>query len=327
MSSPVHKDPFSKQKEILSRNAGFDEVVDKWAPLVDSLQITYVPADRRDACPYCLTEEHVIIGQYLYYSNLIRLRECRACQLIYADVIINQVSQEVHFDKAYKDEGYFLCERGDIFTEITTLVDSYAPKNASVLDVGGATGVLADSIRKRRSDVSISVSDISRAACDLASSKGFPIFNSSISELPEDKKYDIILMIDVLYYERDLLRAISKLSDCLSDNGVILFRGPNKRWIITLLGYLNKVDSFSTRIPFFNPEHLYVLSPAFIKKCFQNAGFHEVRIIPSSPLRERGFLKKTGYIFTNIIVYLTYYVSGKVVSPSYLAVIKKSKSK
>jgi 2-polyprenyl-3-methyl-5-hydroxy-6-metoxy-1,4-benzoquinol methylase len=327
MSSSPHKDPFSRQKEILSKNSGFENVIDTWAPLVDSLKITCTPSERRDACPYCNNEKHFIIGQFLYYSNLIRLRECRSCKLIFTDVIINQTSQEAHFEIAYKDESYFLYERGDIFKEITLLVDSYTPKDGTILDIGGATGVLADDIRKRRPDLSISVSDISTNACDLALSKGFIVLNTSISELPEGKKYDTILMIDVMYYERDLPEAIKKISDSLSDNGLIVFRGPNKRWLISFLGNLRKMNSLSTRIPFFNPEHLYILSPSFIKKCFEHAGAYEVRIVPSAPLKKKGFLNRIRYFFTNTIVYLTYYVSGKVVSPSYLAVIKKRKSK
>src|SRR5690606_11472823 len=122
-------------------------------------------------------------------------------------------------------------ERNEIFSEICDLLEASLPKGAEVLDVGGATGVFAEMLKLKRPDVSITISDISSTACDDSRARGFEAVQSSLSNLDLDKQFDLVLLLDVLYYEKDLNRAFTSLDKHLKRGGKILYRGPNKSFL------------------------------------------------------------------------------------------------
>ncbi len=313
----------SQKKELLLANKGFEKVFEYWIPLVDSFSITSVPSEWRSTCPFCESGDYIVRGQYLYYSNLIRLRECSSCSLVYSDILIDDSYIKEHFEEAYKDDGYFLLERQDIFNELCDIVVRAAPRGAKVLDVGGATGIFATMLREKRPDLDITVSDISSVSCDLARSKGFKVRNQGISDLDVEEKFDVILLLDVLYYEKKLQEALGGIKTCLRDDGMIVYRGPNKYFYIFLESLLQRAKKASHEIASFNPEHIYVLRAGFLSVAFGNQGFSRVEIFPSKVLHGKGLFGRIYGRIINCLSKLFFAITGTVISPSFIMIIRK----
>jgi 2-polyprenyl-3-methyl-5-hydroxy-6-metoxy-1,4-benzoquinol methylase len=323
VSRSLTKEKYEINKRLLLSNKGFEHSLDDWIPLVDTCNINQIPSEWRLNCPYCGCEKNRVVGQYLYYSNLPRLRSCLNCSLVYSDILIDESVLLEHFEIAYKDEEYFLSERMEIFREICQEVVQNAPPSARVLDVGGATAVLAEMIQEKRPDLEITISDISGVACNIARQKGFQVIHGGISDTDLNKRYEVILLIDVLYYERNLPEAIERISQILTEEGCMVYRGPNKMPFVILGGFIGRIFPAFGKIPFFNPEHLYILHPSFLRQVFRSRGFSSIDIRPSRSLIKQGKIKSMFASFVSSVSWIFFCFSGKVVSPSFTMVIKR----
>lgn len=326
-SDKLQSDDYEKKKKLLLSNKGFENDLNHWVPLVDSLKIKHVPSSYRESCPNCSSLSSKNISKYLYYSNLVTLKECLSCKLVYSDILIDRKEVREHFEYAYKDDAYFINQRVNIFNEICEIVASKVRHGGRVLDVGGATGVFANLLKKKRPDLKVIVSDLSKTACEAAKEIGINAVNKALSELTisdfEDEKFDAILLIDVLYYETNLKEALSFLNNCLSDDGLIVYRGPNKFFLIKLINYLNVFSSAREKLIFFNPEHIYILRDFFLRETFKKIGFKKIQLIPSSSLSSKSSLKKIALKIIDCFSLIIFAICRKVISPSFIMLISR----
>jgi Zn ribbon nucleic-acid-binding protein len=136
--------------EILLNNKGFAHP-ERWIKYGLLHDFQRVHADELQECPDCGCSSLVVVGQYVYYSTLVNLRECVKCGLVFSDKRIDSKLVRLHFERAYKDETYFRISRRRIFEQISALADSAAVYGGSVLDIGGAKGHLLATLQRRRS--------------------------------------------------------------------------------------------------------------------------------------------------------------------------------
>ena len=259
------------------------------------------------------------------------LLECVNCKLVFSDARIDPDVIQEHFETAYKDETYFLLKRKRIFKQISRLADRFCPKNGSVLDVGGAKGHLLAALKIRRNDLSLVLNDISREACDYAEQEyGFHTITGGISKLENiPSRFDVIILSDVIYYEPELRRLWNILPHLLEKNGTIIFRLPNKLFLIRFWQLLSRLISrpkdneMRDKIRFFNPEHLYVFSRRYLLKRLKSAGFNKVIATPSELLSSsRGdFLHPFIYYLCKTIYILTF--RKLIFTPSLLVIARK----
>ena len=317
-----------KYIEILLHNKGFDNP-NRWVEYARSHDFKKVKAKKINYCPDCKSNDSSKIGQYIYYSNLISLKECNVCRLIFSDVIFSDDVSESHFDVAYKDEDYFNENRRQIYLQIASLLKDKVKLNGKVLDIGGAKGHLGSIIKELRPDLKITINDLSRKSCDYAKSRfGFETICCPLGILDTEKmKYDCVLLIDVLYYERDIAKAWKIISD-LAIHGVII-RIPNKLWLIKLLTFLTaftkRRQERMTNIALFNPEHIYIFRRSYLKKSLHKLGFEKVKIIPSKSLVSRRDLKvfqSIFFLFAMLIYFFTF--RQVVITPAQLVFAQKA---
>src|SRR5437868_6180727 len=147
---------------VLAGNVGFAQPAE-WVDYALRYHFRPVRAERVRACPNCGGIDSTKLGQYVYYSTLHGLRECRTCGLVYADARIDPSIVQHHFESTYKDEEYFRRLRAPIFRQLAALVDRHAPGSGRVLDIGGAKGHLMAEVQRRRPDLELTVNDLSRA--------------------------------------------------------------------------------------------------------------------------------------------------------------------
>jgi SAM-dependent methyltransferase len=244
-----------------------------------------VPATRLERCPHCGAEERGILAEYVYYSNHAHLVECPSCGLWYSTLRLNAETIRSHFERAYKDEAYFEGRRRPILRELAGIVAEAAPEGGRVLDVGGAKGHLLAQLAELRPDLRLTLSDMSETACAHARSAfGLEAVEGGISELAElDRRFDALVLGDVIYYEPDLEALWRLLDRVLAPGGLVVIRVPNKaRWIrLRLLRHRSR-----TGIPVFNPEHLYVFTARFLVRELRRRGFRGVEARASRLLGE-----------------------------------------
>ena len=282
--------------EILSHNVGFDDP-QRWLKYAREHHFARVDASRVTQCPDCsAAPAPVPLGQYVYYSTLIHLRECDSCSLIWADAHIDPSTIRQHFELAYKDDEYFRVSRRAIFEHLVDVIVAEAPVGARVLDIGGARGDLMGRAVARRSDLRVTVHDLSKAATDWAARHfGFETITGDITRLAaSEHRYDVVVLSDVLYYEPQLRTLWTSISRFVADGGSVVIRVPNKYPLIRLAQawyrctHSREKRSTQDRMRFLNPEHVFILRQRYLRRRLSETGFHRVRALPSPPLVTKG---------------------------------------
>lgn len=323
----------STQPDLLSllTAQGFNPP-EPWLTYARDHGVRHVPAEQLHACPDCDSLHRSDIGQYVYYSHLVRLVQCLDCGLAYTDTRFPRALTEQHFETTYKDEEYFLRRRAPIFRQLTHLIARIAPADARVLDVGGATGTLMAHVRERRPDVDITVNDVSSIACERARALGFKTVVGDFTALAKQaQRYDVMVLSDVLYYETALREFWRTLPDLVTARGSVVLRVPNKlmaikRWQ-TLRTTLSPIKTQTTdHIALFNPEHLFAFPRSYLVTKLLDAGFRHVTVLPSAPLAATGIPGPLLKAFDQATWLLYRSLGGRVIASPAMIVVAQRRS-
>lgn len=274
--------------QVLSHNLGFS-TPELWVDYAIQHGFKRVAARPVPNCPDCGRPSDQHLGQYVHYSTLIHLKECRTCHLIWADAHIDPATIRAHFERAYKDHEYFVTRRVPIFRHLAGLIDQAAPRCGRVLDVGGAQGHLMHLVASRRPDLRVVVHDLSESATRYAAERfGLQTIGGGIASLRSHVvEHDVVVLSDVLYYEPDLATLWSILPRLVAPNGTVIIRVPNKLPLIRAAQALARVRSplhwqrRQHRIRYFNPEHIYILSRRYLTQRLAGLGFVAIGALPS----------------------------------------------
>jgi hypothetical protein len=280
--------------EILGRNQGFADP-EAWVSYAKAHGFREVKARKFQACPDCGAFESRKLGQYIHYSTLIELKHCRSCGLGFADTHIEREVICRHFDIAYKDEDYFTQARTGIFDYVARIADSLAPRGGRVIDVGGALGHLLSALRQRRQDLDLMLNDVSPTACRYAQEvHGLQVMCCGIPELVKtESRFEVILLIDALYYEADIRGTWEAIAHLASDSSALVLRIPDRLRAISLMSepfsLLRGSIQNQTSIPWYNPEHVYVFSKPYLRRRLLSLGFDRLEFLPSPLLDRHGW--------------------------------------
>lgn len=301
---------------------------DRWLDFARRNRFQAVEATWLRQCPNCGSAPGPLVGSYVFYSNRAHLVSCPSCGLVWSDLRLDPATVKRHFELTYKSDRYFRA-RGPIFEQVAALVDDMAPRGARVLDVGGATGHLMRRLKDRRPDISVAVNDLSAQACATVRARfGFPTIRGSIGDLAElDGVFDVLVLCDVIYCEPDVGSLWRVLRDRVVDGGSILIRVPNKLRAMSIAHGLRRAVrargrdvSWQARIPFFNPEHLFVFTRGFLKGQLGRLGYRDIRVHPSRMLGE-GRLRDAGYAVAQALERLT--ANHVVATPAMIVTARK----
>ena len=318
--------------EILKANVGFEAAPQRWVPYARRQAFRRVGAEKLRSCPDCDGQDVAPIGQYVYYSTLCRLCRCRGCDLVFSDTRLDPTVIAQHFERHYKDESYFSRQRKTVIDQVASIIDTCAGHKASVLDIGGAKGHLMAALRARRPDLDLTVNDLSGDACDHARRHfGLRTISGPLSALQDSGvQYDVIALIDVMYYEPDLKALWAVISRRLKTGGVAVIRIPNRSWIVRTserakdLCLSTHRRSMTARISFFNPEHLYVLSRRYLQRPFAQLGFADARFEPARLIAPAPSTRLGCSLFFALAAGIAAFSGGRIVlTPSQLITVTK----
>lgn len=160
--------------------------------------------------------------------------------------------------------------------DICSLVES----NKKVLDVGCATGRIAEKLTKEKKCTVVGV-EINKAMAKIAEKRCSKVIVANAELLKSinfpEKYFDIILFADVLEHCRNSGEILRNLKKYLSDTGYVLISVPNvANWEIRLRLLLGKFDYKSGTI--LDDGHLRFFTLSSIKKLVEESGYRVINI-------------------------------------------------
>jgi SAM-dependent methyltransferase len=171
-------------------------------------------------------EYHSTENWYTYYA-------CTTCQTIFIDPVPLNELKLIYPDNYYS----FVTGKKNIVVSIKEWLDKRYFKSIlkkirkqkiSVLDVGGGTGWLSSLVRTADERIcSTQIVDIDAGTKTLAEKNGHLYYQGTLEDFESDKRFDLILMLNLIEHVQNPYDIIQKAARLLSKEGIILIKTPN----------------------------------------------------------------------------------------------------
>ena len=205
------------------------------------------------------------------------------------------VNTEVFYDQFHRhSKSSFTLIKDEDFTygNIVHLINNYARDKYSILDIGCGVGVIDFYLGSK--GMSVLGIDVSKKAIkkaqmtakyfDLGEKVDFKKMNFPI-DFPQ-KRFDMILCLEVLEHLRDDRVAVSIIKNLLSSGGVVIVSSPSINAPLYKLGMLDKFDK--------KVGHLRRYSTKSIRSLFKDSDLEILDVV-----RQEGILRN--FLFTNYV--------------------------
>jgi SAM-dependent methyltransferase len=191
-------------------------------------------------CPVCFSNQTVLWStakdyEYFSTSKTYNYFQCTDCYSIFIDPIPVNELKSIYPSNYYsfvagKKNGVIKIKEWLDKKYFKRILKNINEKEIRVLDVGGGTGWLSSLIKDTDERViHTQIVDIDPNAKQLAISNGHMYFEGTLENFTTDKKYDLVLMLNLIEHVSDPLAVLQKASSLLSPNGIILIKTPNTR--------------------------------------------------------------------------------------------------
>ncbi|MFH1777508.1 MAG: class I SAM-dependent methyltransferase [Candidatus Omnitrophota bacterium] len=288
-------------------------------------------------CNLCQSKETKV----LIKEDLFDIVECRICGLIYQnprstqDEILDQfVSDRVVAE--HKKQVWYDAKI-NLFRKNLKKIESYVQKGR-LLDVGCGYGTFLTEAKNHGWQVQ--GVEIAKAAHDYCKEKlGLEVFSGTLKEAHfSDQYFDVVTLWEVLDLVPDPLREFKEVKRILKPDGIIALRLYNAAFHVFVQRLLKRVP-YIVRSLKISPTifHRYSFSAKTITKFLEEAGFGNIRIMPSEltsadPYATGGvfgvfgvrIIKMLTYGLSKLVFYLS--VGRVVVGPSFLVFAKIQKT-
>jgi 2-polyprenyl-3-methyl-5-hydroxy-6-metoxy-1,4-benzoquinol methylase len=189
-------------------------------------------------CPVCKNKQvsHWSTAfDYEYFSTpeSFDYFQCNHCEAIFIHPVPIEKLKQIYppnyysFVKSSKNPVAQVKEWMDkqFFKKIFRKIKSPA---LNVLDAGGGTGWLLSNLKKAEPRIQFTqVVDIDENAGHQATAAGHSYFEGRIEEFTTEKKFHVILLLNLIEHVEDPLSVIQKAGMLLADDGVIVIKTPN----------------------------------------------------------------------------------------------------
>lgn len=223
--------------------------------------------EKPSMCPLCAAVEPA----FFMSKNRCSLYECKNCKFwfVYPMPKLDEVYAQDYFTGAHSGFGYVNYDR-DKKPMISTsehyikLIEKYSSARGKLLDIGAATGFFL-SIAQRFGFEAYGV-EISAYAANEAREKGFDVVTGTSADIPNEPKFDVVTMIDVIEHVSDPRAEIMRVHELLKDGGLYFI---NTQDTGSLYARLMR-RRWHLIVP---PEHVYYFSRKNIALLLGQCGF------------------------------------------------------
>ena len=265
-------------------------------------------------CPVCnheVVQYTTAVNYYSIMSNKCNLMYCKNCVCFFKDSVENSFEVKNNFEIDFKYRGINTYNNPLKFalgysqrSNFLRYIHDFAIKNINTnfeiqswLDYGSGMGYLLLHIKEFYKEVvGIEIAEEGRDICK----KNSIITFQTLSDLPDDKKFDVISSIDSFYYTLKPIELIDSFKKILNNDGYVIVRVSLRTWLIRLNKLFKKMPDDSLRDHFINYSYNSVV------KLFSDNGFEKVNYT----FKENGkSYYKQSILFVNYIIRLVYFVS------------------
>ncbi len=129
-------------------------------------------------------------------------------------------------EKAEQTHFWFSARRD----KICELFEQHIDKNCSILELGGGTGFIAESLIKR--GFSVQMADIHLSGLLSAKKRGIKnLYQFDLFYPPFEQEFDVICLFDVLEHLQDDIHALECIKKMLKPGGKIILTVPAHQWL------------------------------------------------------------------------------------------------
>jgi len=188
-------------------------------------------------CPICTTPGEVWCTardwEYRAVSDCYTYLRCPACQTLFIKEVPQQTLQEIYPGNYYsfsQNAGrsiFTLKNKWDrLFYQ--SILKKITAELLSVLDIGGGTGEVLDVLKNADKRIGYTeVVDIDSNSKAAAEKKGHVYTHATIESYQTDKKFDVILLLNIIEHISNPAQMIEKAGSMLADGGMIIIKTPN----------------------------------------------------------------------------------------------------
>jgi 2-polyprenyl-3-methyl-5-hydroxy-6-metoxy-1,4-benzoquinol methylase len=190
-----------------------------------------------NCCPVCNTEAQFWCQakdwEYGTSNNLYTYLQCIACKTLFIQnlphVSLNEIYPENYYAFTKVSDNFLFRLKNKIDQTFYRKWLSKLPSaNLFVLDVGGGTGSLLTSLKKIEKRIQYTeVVDINEQAMAAAIANGHSFTLSTIENYTSTKKFDVILLLNLIEHIPNPAEVLKKMEAWLSPNGIIIIKTPN----------------------------------------------------------------------------------------------------
>jgi len=230
--------------------------------------------DENIYCPYCQSSSYFYFPFYsrTYYH-------CPSCDLIFVkrkEDIKTTIAyyQNLYFDDHTEDQMSG-C-RTNIYRHILDVLEDF--KNPGLLlDLGCGCGFFLKEAKERGWQV-LGVDPSEKSIAYAKSLIGDAAVCGTLDDVPTDRRFGAITLINVLDHMCDACRQLQKAQDLLAPEGILYLRFPNGSFhsFIMRVSLLLSAKQFMNAFLVF---HEYAITPKAIKRCLGDMGFADIRVI------------------------------------------------
>lgn len=194
-----------------------------------------------DKAPHCLacgssnTEVWTTAqdAEYKTSNDRFTLYRCLSCGVLFIYPVPRERLNEIYPSNYYsfvdqKDSFVQKVKKkldGRLFRKILRLMPG---ESLNALDVGGGSGWQMNVLREIEPRVKFTqVVDFDPAAAELAKKNGHEYFCGKIEDFRADKKFDFVLLLNLIEHVENPLEILTKVCNMLSPHGRVLIKTPN----------------------------------------------------------------------------------------------------
>lgn len=172
-------------------------------------------------------------SEYVTSDDIFEYAKCDKCETI--SIIQDIKDLNSIYPKNYysfsKDAGKSILNKIKDFIEVKMfkgIVDKLYGNDLSVLDVGGGTGWVLNSLKKATNRFKyFNIVDIDENAESTAISNGYSFFKGKIEDFKPKNKFDLIIMLNLIEHVSDPVLVLNSIKDMTKKNGLIVIKTPN----------------------------------------------------------------------------------------------------
>ena len=235
------------------------------------------------------------------YGRSVETVKCRDCGLVQPKYMLDS-RDIVKLYANVEDDSYLATSdiRGNSnYRQVNKLINKFSKNRGSLLEIGAGSGGLLNTLKQEFGH--IYGVEPNKKFCQFARERyGLLLDNIGYEDISENRKYDIILALDVMEHSVSVRHFMDKVSQLLADEGIAIVSTPNK-------------NSFAARLLgkkwwHIRPPHLYYLDDRSFKILMDAAGFE---------IKKRAF-----FYWTFPISYLTDCLQQLLFKKSYISLDK-----